>query len=369
MKIKYIILVLVAASLVSCTTTDDSNGIPYVSYFNEEVTSADDGVMRDITSMQLTSEMGTGINLGNTLDTKDEDLTVWGNPIPTKEMIDAFAARGFKTLRIPVTWQYHMEDTTPYKIEKSWLDLVMRVVNWARENNMYVIINTHHEEEWLIPTYEKEDEVISRITSLWTQIANRFKDYSDYLIFETLNEPRHKDTPEEWSGGTAEGRDVVNKYHKAALDAIRNTGGNNLKRHVMVSTYAASAVQEAYDDYVIPNNDERVIVSLHHYVPFGFALGGLTNQWGTDEEKAELDALFDRIHDKWISQGRAVVMGEWGAFNDNIDARLEHAEYYANGCASTGIVAVWWDTGGLMDRRTLIWPEGNIADVLVNATK
>lgn len=151
---------------------------------------SDDGTIRNLSAMALVAEMGTGWNLGNSLDVEDRDKTFWGNPLPTEAMIDAIAARGFKTIRIPVTWSYHMGPAPDYTIESTYLDTVQQVVDWARENGMYVILNTHHEDPWIIPTYAQASEVSDRLAKVWTQIATRFQNYSDFLIFETLNEPR-----------------------------------------------------------------------------------------------------------------------------------------------------------------------------------
>nr|MDA3822673.1 cellulase family glycosylhydrolase [Bacteroidales bacterium] len=329
--------------------------------------------MRNLTSMQIVSDMGAGWNLGNTLDTENYDETAWGNPLTTKRMIDEIRYKGFKTLRLPVTWRYHMGGAPNYTIEEEWLDKVEEIANYAFENDMYVIINTHHDDPWIIPTYAKAEGVKDKLSKLWTQVANRFIDYGDFLIFETLNEPRYEGSTAEWSGGTAEGRDCVNQYHKACVDAIRATGGNNAKRHLMVSTYAASTNNVAFDDLKIPNIDENCIISIHTYFPYQFCLGGGDQTWGTSSDKTALDNELDKVYNKFIANGRAVVMGEWGSGNQNNAAdRLRHAEYYAQGCTERGFCPVWWDNGskngsGIFDRDNLSWYFPEIADAVVKA--
>ncbi|GAB5410413.1 MAG: glycoside hydrolase family 5 protein [Balneolaceae bacterium] len=319
--------------------------------------------------------MGSGWNLGNSLDAKGPNETYWGNPVTTKAMIDEISERGFKTLRIPVTWSYHMGAAPDYIIESEWLDRVEQIANYALDNEMFVIVNIHHDDPWIIPTYEKVSEVSDRLDKVWTQIATRFKDYGDHLILETLNEPRHIGTPEEWTGGTAEGRAVLNEYHKSSLDAIRATGGNNAKRHIMISSYAASTGPNAINDLEIPNDDKNVIISLHSYFPYFFTIGEADETWGTDADKREMDAEFDKIKAKFIDNGYPVVMGEWGSMDQgNTADRLAHATYYANGCAERGIVPVWWDNGvedelAIFDRRNLTWHYPEIADAVINATK
>lgn len=337
----------------------------------------DDGMMRNLSSVEVVAEMKTGWNLGNSLDAEGTEETVWGNPVTTRAMIDEVSSRGFNTLRVPVTWRFHQGPAPNYIVEKAWLDRVEEVVNYGRANNMYVIINVHHDDPWIIPTYEMGDEVKDRLSKLWTQIAERFKNYSDYLIFETLNEPRYENTPEEWTGGTAEGRDMVNQYHQVSLDAIRATGGNNSSRQIMISTYAASTIPQSMNALIIPNNDQRTIISLHSYFPFPFTLEGTDSTWGTADDKAQLDAEMDRIKAKFIDNGKAVVLGEWSSGNqNNLEDRLAHAEYYAQAAAERGFASIWWDNGNsgvsndglaIFNRQTLTWPFGEIADIIVEA--
>lgn len=388
---KYFSLVLVVLVLiVSCGSEsssitvipadDTTQETPENTNPNEEGNAAsefDNGIMRNLSSAEIVNDMKTGWNLGNSLDAEGPDETFWGNPRTTMAMIDEVSSRGFNTLRVPVTWRFHQGPAPDYIVEESWLARVEEVVNYGRANNMYVIINVHHDDPWIIPTYEKGDEVKDRLSKLWTQIANRFKNYSDYVIFETLNEPRFEGTPEEWTGGTAEGRDMVNQYHKTSLDAIRATGGNNSSRPIMISTYAASTIPQAMDDLLIPNDDSRTIVSLHSYFPFPFTLEGTDSTWGTNNDKAQLDAEMDRIKSKFIDNGMAVVLGEWSSGNQsNLDDRLAHASYYAQAAADRGLASIWWDNGNsgvsndglaIFNRQTLSWPFGEIADIILQA--
>lgn len=327
--------------------------------------------MRNLSSMEFVADMGAGWNLGNALDTENTDETAWGNPRTTQRMIDEIARMGFRTLRVPVTWRFHMGEGPDYKIDAEWLDRVEEVANYALANKMYVIINIHHDDPWIIPTYAEAEGVRMKLAKVWTQIAERFKKYGDYLIFETLNEPRYEGSPEEWNGGTVEGREVVNQYHKVSVDAIRATGGNNATRKLMVSTYAASTRPEALNDYRIPNNDRNVLVSLHSYFPYAFCLDDEDTTWGTEVEKRALDNELDKIYDYFIAKGQAVVMGEWGATNhQNPEGRLSHARYYAAGCKARGICPIWWDNGNknefaLFDRENTFWFFPEVAEVIL----
>ncbi len=334
-----------------------------------------DAPIIDGNAMLFVSDMGVGWNLGNTLDTKSEDETVWGNPKATKELIDAIRNKGFKTLRVPVTWQYHMGSAPDYIIESEWLDRVEEVVNYGLDNGMYVIINIHHDEEWIIPSYDYVEVVKDQLSKAWTQIATRFKDYDEQLIFESLNEPRLIDSSAEWTGGTAEGRDCINQYHQVNVDAIRSTGGNNAQRYILISPYAASSSQVAIDALELPSSS-NLIVSVHNYFPYNFALAtsNFVTEWGTELEKQAMDTELDRVYQKFIANGIAVVMGEWGSLNrNNPEDRVRHAAYFANGCISRGICPIWWDNGsadnfGIINRNDYEWIFPDIANTIVNVT-
>ncbi len=331
------------------------------------------GESRDITSFELVEEMGVGWNLGNSFDVIDRDKTAWGNPLPTRTIIDAAAELGFRTLRIPITWRFHQDDREPFEIESQYLQDIEDIVRFGFQNGMHVIINVHHDNEWVVPSQGSADATNARLNSLWTQVGEHFIAYNDSLIFETLNEPRIEGIPEEWTGGTEEGRAFVNEYNKTAVDAIRATGGNNALRHIMIPTWAASTVPETMDDLVIPNDDPKVIVSLHSYFDWDFA-GLAQDTWGEDADRTALQGELQRIHQKWIvEENRPVVLGEWGTIRDNaLSQRLDYAELYARTAAELGMPTIVWDDGGmfqLLDRRTDLWIFRSIAETIVEASE
>lgn len=331
------------------------------------------GIVRNISSMQLVEEMGVGWNLGNSLDVTSTDKTDWGNPLPSQQIIDRVFDMGFRTLRVPVTWGFHQQSNAPFTIDPTYLTQVQETVNYGISKGMHVIINIHHDETWLRPTAADAPQVIPRVESLWTQVATRFKTYGDHLIFETFNELRLLNSPEEWIGGTQEGRDVLNQYHATALNAIRATGGNNATRHIMMGTYAASTLPVAMDGLVIPNNDSRVIISLHSYFPWPFAGPDETlAQWGSDEDKALLEEEFDRIHQKWIvEENRPVILGEWGAVDkENLSVREAYYDFYVSESTERGLLPIVWDDGGyfrMLNRTTLTWHFPTLAETIIAA--
>ena len=331
--------------------------------------------MRDVPSTQIVEEMFLGWNLGNTLDS-DPDETAWGNPPTSQAMMDAVHEAGFNTVRIPVTWAHHMGGAPDYAVDAQWMDRVEEVANYVLSTGMYAIINTHHD-EWvsLMPSADHE-AVATQLGELWTQIATRFRDYGDHLIFETLNEPRTTDDTQ-WSGGTPEARGILNDYNLAAVNAIRATGGNNAIRHIMIPTHAANPDTTCIEDLDIPNDDPKIIVSLHTYYPNDFSFGNSTS-WDLGAGLPPMEAELDRIYDLLPRNGRAVVIGEWGTVNqDNTSVRATHAETYARLVRERGMCPIWWDNGaaeqgangfGLLDRDALPpgWYFPEIVAALVN---
>jgi endoglucanase len=326
--------------------------------------------MRNLSSLQITADMGVGWNLGNALDAHPGSELSWGNPKTTKAMIDQIKLKGFKTLRIPVTWYTHLGPAPNYFIDTAWLARVEEVANYAFDNDMYVIINIHHDGSWCKPTYALQDTVTAELVAIWTQIANRFKDYGDYLIFETLNEPRLEGSPQEWTGGTAEGRDVVNKFNLAAVNAIRNTGGNNATRFLMCPPYAAAGWGTPLDAFVVPNNDNLIIVSIHNYNPVNFCLTSPgVSTWGSAPDRSAIDNDMNLYNSKLVSKNRAVVIGEWGSLDkNNTAARTTHSDYVVNAIKSRRMAPVVWDNGGdmgLFNRNTNSWIFPTIVDAIV----
>lgn len=157
--------------------------------------------MRGLTAFQLVSDMGAGWNLGNSLESSDSE-TNWGNPKTTKSMIDAIAAKGFTTLRVPVRWDDHYSDSSKYIISAEYMDRVETVVNYGLANGMYVILNVHHNDlqTAVSSSTSAQNKISEELVAIWKQIGTRFKNYGDKLIFEVNNEPRRG---EDWTGNAS----------------------------------------------------------------------------------------------------------------------------------------------------------------------
>jgi len=339
--------------------------------------------MRDITSWELISEMTFGWNMGNTFDAPREQG--WGNPRTTYAMINAVKNAGFDSFRLPVTWENHTGSAPEYLINEEYMDRIEEVVQWVLSLGMFCILNTHHEEPqgnsdkgWLFPDEENEEYNTMRLVTLWGQIAERFKDYNEFLIFEGMNEPRLKGTRDEWNGGTLESQRVINRMNQAFVDTIRDFGGRNAKRHLMLPTYAASANREPVEvlSRGFPKDDDKVIASVHAYIPHSFALrNGGTANWSIESSsnRNDIDWMFNRLQEHFIDKKIPVIMGETGAVDraGNLQARVEWTGYFFGTAKEKGIPCFWWDNGlfyregsngehfGLMNRTAaqFVFPE------------
>ena len=331
--------------------------------------------MRGLTGKEIVADMKIGWNLGNTLESLGGE-TAWGNPKTRKKMIDEIKKAGFNTIRVPVTWDDYLGDAPDYTIDSAYLDRVEEVVNYGLANDMYVILNIHHNYGWLEANIESEAAAKEIFTKIWGQVADQFKDYGDQLIFETMNEPRDGD---DWTGHS-EAYDIINTYNAVCYDTIRQSGGNNTQRLIMMPTYAATSSEAAIAAFKLPNsNDPYVAVSIHAYSPYNFAMDtSATSEstWGTDQDKRALDNLFDSLKTTFIDKGIPVVIGEFGSTNkDNLEYRVAHASYYIQAAKEHGIPCLWWDNGattltegyGLFNRRTLEWVFPEIMEALISA--
>jgi len=356
------------------------------------VTQTPDVIMpfnEEITAMELARDMRAGWNLGNTLDARlapaaspivSSQETAWGNPITSREMINLLADTGFSSLRIPVTWERFIGPAPDYFLDTALLDRVQQLVDYAYDAGLsYIIINTHHE-TWNFPSSDNT-EAVKILDRLWRQVAARFAGYDERLVFESMNEPRMFGTGQEWTGGTEEARNVINSWNHEFIRTIRDTGYNNEKRFLLIPTIAASGDPIAVESMWIPS-DPRVLISIHAYTPYDLVLNTRSerNTFSPNEpnDTDPIDALFDRLYNRFISQGTAVVMGEMGFLNknENTRARVAWTEYYTARAAEIGIPCFWWDNGirsasgtteafGIMNRLDVAWWFPEIAEAML----
>ncbi len=328
----------------------------------------------------IAADIRVGWNLGNTLDSYDKENkkvdfeTYWGNVKTTKAVFDAVKAKGFNAVRIPVSWTNHLSaDNT---IDKEWLDRVQNVVDYAMQDDLYVILNMHHDDyTWLHPVYAEEAAVTAKYVRIWEQIAERFKDYDTKLLFEGMNEPRMVGSANEWTGGTEEERDVINHLLAKFVSTVRASGGNNADRTLIVTTHAASITDAAVNGLVLPD-DGNLIVSIHNYAPWKFTTKEYPNERRFDNKgKEELNKQFEMLFSRFVSQGVPVIIGEFGAESkDNDSDRDAYYTYYVQTAARYRIPCFVWDNGistsyALLDRTRNTWFGNGIADAVMQGVK
>lgn len=331
----------------------------------------------NITSAKdLVAQMKVGWNLGNTLDATGGDgldaETSWGNPETKKIMVDMIKKAGFNVFRLPVSWGTHVDEN--YNIDKAWMDRVQEVVNYAIDNDMFVILNTHHE-EWYMPKEADLDEDLKQLEAMWKQIAERFKGYGEKLIFEGVNEPRLRGEGQEWTGNKAS-RDIVNKYAETFVKTVRATGGNNAERALMITPYAASSMKENLSALKIPENAGNIIVSVHAYLPYSFALDTKgTNVY--DPNNNEIPGLFKNLKEIFLDKGIPVIIGEFGCVNkENTEDRVKCITDYLTAAKEAGVPCVWWDNNGyrgsgenfgIFNRKYLEWYNEDVLNAIITA--
>ncbi len=316
----------------------------------------------------ILEDMGLGWNLGNSLDATGgsglDTETSWSNPKTTQALIDKVKSLGFNTVRVPVSWGKHVSGDN-YTIDSAWLARVKEVVDYCYKNDMYVILNIHHDTKSSASAsgagyYPRSSAYSSSekfVTSVWSQAAEYFKDYDYHLIFETLNEPRLIGTGYEWwfnkwniPSEVKDAIDCINKLNQKAVDTIRNTGSNNRGRLIMCPGYDASIDGATVSGFKLPTdisgNKNRIAVSVHAYSPYNFAMNvgsGSTSTY-TSSIKNELQDLFSTLKSNFRDKGIPVVIGEFGSTDKNNTAeRVKWATDYTALAKKNNIPCVLWD--------------------------
>jgi endoglucanase len=322
--------------------------------------------------------MAPGWNLGNSFDATPNE-TSWGNPTPTQALINAVHAAGFKTLRLPVTWTNHIGSAPSYTIDSAWMSKVKQTAQWAIDAGMYVFLNTHHEADgnggWVtFPSATSDAQnVATEVTAVWSQMATTFKSFDARLMFECFNEPN-----EAGGGNTAQAQTDLNLYLEACFKAIRDTGGANATRMVMIQPVGASPIQAGIQamQKVSFINDPNLVISLHTYYPTNFGLSTTPYAWGSASDYTSMQSSISQQIRVWLPT-QVIFIGEWGSMEAQaISNRAAHALAYAQDTTTAAIVPIWWDNGGsgsesfaLFDRNTGAVTQQSIVSGLVTGVK
>ena len=335
-----------------------------------------DGLLvEDIKSMHCVMSYG-GMNASEPTPEKiATQETAWGNPVTTQEMIDAVAERGFKTIRVQVSYLNHMD--AEGNIDELWLDRVQEVVDYCMNAGLYCVINTSG---YMWMTCNPADWEVQKpvYTNLWKQISERFADYGEKLIFESCNEILYAEGL--WNYPPMEAYDVMHEIHQTFVDTVRAGGGYNETRNLMLNPYAAGYDYEMNKNFTLPTDtvEGHLMAQVHCYVPQDFTFNetnlGSTNfryEWGTEEDKQQLDDVLKGIKKRFIDElGIPVVIGEFGiAKRINEGEAAEYLGFYAKTADKYGIGLILFDDGvdiAVFDRGLLIWLRPQVVDALFN---
>ena len=335
----------------------------------------------DNEALRLVRDMKAGWNLGNTFDAYDcfwvknglDYESAWCGAKTTEQLMDALKAAGFNTVRIPVSWHNHLSED--WTIDEEWLNRVYEVVSWVYGRGMYAIVNIHHDcfPDYYYPDAAHAESSEKYVRTIWTQLADRFGDFDEHVIFESVNEPRLTGTDLEWAWNASDEKCLdamaqIVRLNQVFVDTVRASGGKNAERYLMVPAYDASPDYACADAFTLPEDpaENRIIVSTHAYSPYNFALeqpGIDTFSLDNAQQKAGLAGMFDSLYKKYVSAGIPVVMGEFGAMekNGNLQDRVDWISWYTACARAKGITCCWWDNNlfegkgerfGLFDRKT-----------------
>ena len=359
MKRMYLFLLLLLTS-VGCTIGQEQNERP-----------------KEQSAVDFALSMGMGWNLGNQMDAHlngESNETCWGNPEATEYTFRALKKAGFRTVRIPVTWMGHIGGAPAYTLEKNWLDRVEELVLMAKKNDLKVIINIHHDgfgaddtpskgAHWLnlpaaVANEETNQQIKQQLTMVWLQIAQRFCNEGEYLIFETLNEIQDG----KWGGGAnltdggAQYR-VLNEWNQVCVNAIRAAGGANETRYIGVPGYVCNP-DLTVNNLVLPEDvvENRLMVAVHSYDPWDYAGAAKYQEWGhtgvdvvPGADEQTYVAMLNRLYNMYVRRGIPVYFGEFGSVHrankDDEQFRLYYFRYVCKAMRERKIAAIYWDNG------------------------
>lgn len=361
----------------------------------EEAEAVDNGVMREgLTALEATRLMGNGINLGNTLEACDNNVgiktntplsyeTHWGQPKTTQAMIDGMKAAGFDTIRIPVAWMTnatHLYEGD-YTIDADYMNRVEEVVRYARKAGMYVIINDHWDGGWYgmfgSESAETRALAMEAYKGMWQQIAERFRDYSDYLIFESANEElgtRFDENSALYCSDSVvtylnddERYALTNEINQTFVDVVRATGGNNATRFLLIAGYGTNIDQTCDDRFQMPKDTavSKLMVSVHYYDPWsycGASSAVSATKWGKVSDYEYMDQQLAKMT-KFTEAGYGVVIGEYGALpcSDGLkDNTLAYHTAFLDACTKYDLTNCLWDCSGLYKRVSQTFADDDI---------
>jgi hypothetical protein len=236
------------------------------------------------------------------------------------------SCRGFDFVRIPIQWNNYTETSSPYAINESWLDRVEQVIDWSLKHGLITVINSHHD-KWILENNSYTSNDLARFDSIWAQVAFRFKDKSDSLIFEIANEPNIAISK----------TDQINAH---IIPIIRKTNPTRL------IIFGSSGTQLSTLKKAVIPTDPYLIASFHTYEPWDFAGEG-NGKWGTATEiKKVTDMMADAAN--WSEKHNIpLLFGEFSARSKCEEiSRMKWFYIHVNEAIMCNVApAVWQDFG------------------------
>ena len=374
--------------------------------FSVQAAKKDTTSFEDLNQSQIVEAMGPGWNLGNQLESVTDNVpeeTNWGNPVITEKLIQSVKAAGFKSIRIPVSYFAKIDDDKDYTIDNKWLDRVQEVVNYCIKNDLYAVINIHGDGYntidggWLLCNGKNQTEIKKKYKKVWKQIAERFKNYDEHLLFESMNE----EFDGSYSEPNKEYYQNINDYNQIFVDTVRKTGDNNTKRWLIIpgwntnidytaGDYGFKLPTDQYRDKSIDKEEQRIMISVHYYSPWDFCGGenGVITQWGNEaDDPSKTSTTCDETYMKnqlnlmkttFADKGYPVFIGEYGSIDKtSYDSENEYYRaYFARKLCQlsrkNGCIPMYWDNGyngvhgfGLFDRTTCEVTQPVIIDAIM----
>lgn len=374
--------------------------------FSVQAAKKDTTSFEDLNQSQIVEAMGPGWNLGNQLESVTDNVpeeTNWGNPVITEKLIQSVKAAGFKSIRIPVSYFAKIDDDKDYTIDSKWLDRVQEVVDYCIKNDLYAVINIHGDGyntidgSWLLCNGKNQTEIKKKYKKVWKQIAERFKNYDEHLLFESMNE----EFDGSYSEPNKEYYQNINDYNQIFVDTVRKTGDNNTKRWLIIpgwntnidytaGDYGFKLPTDQYRDKSIDKEEQRIMISVHYYSPWDFCGGenGVITQWGNEaDDSSKTSTTCDETYMKnqlnlmkttFADKGYPVFIGEYGSIDKtSYDSENEYYRaYFARKLCQlsrkNGCIPMYWDNGyngvhgfGLFDRTTCEITQPVIIDAIM----
>lgn len=374
--------------------------------FSVQAAKKDTTSFEDLNQSQIVEAMGPGWNLGNQLESVTDNVpeeTNWGNPVITEKLIQSVKAAGFKSIRIPVSYFAKIDDDKDYTIDSKWLDRVQEVVDYCIKNDLYAVINIHGDGyntidgSWLLCNGKNQTEIKKKYKKVWKQIAERFKNYDEHLLFESMNE----EFDGSYSEPNKEYYQNINDYNQIFVDTVRETGDNNTKRWLIIpgwntnidytaGDYGFKLPTDQYRNKSIDKEEQRIMISVHYYSPWDFCGGEncVITQWGNEaDDPSKTSTTCDETYMKnqlnlmkttFADKGYPVFIGEYGSIDKtSYDSENEYYRaYFARKLCQlsrkNGCIPMYWDNGyngvhgfGLFDRTTCEVTQPVIIDAIM----